>query len=169
MFTTYKAEAYRSHDPKWSFKPTSGEGASYRGARFNPKGKHALYLSLSQVGALIESQQGFSLKSQPKLLCTYEVDIDKIVDLTDIKVCVHYDIDPTKLCGQWIGVNTPYSQVIASRLMTLGANGILVPSFAKGADNCINLVLWQWSDKLPHKVVVIDDNDALPKNQDSWR
>jgi RES domain-containing protein len=169
MFKKFNGDAYRSHDPMWSFEPTSGEGASFRGARFNPKGTHALYLSLSQVGALIESQQALTLKSQPKLLCTYEVNIDKIVDLTNIKVCAHYDIDPTKLGGQWIGINDPYPQLIAKKLIKHGANGIIVPSFAKGADNCINLVLWRWSDKLPRKVTVIDDNNALPKNQDSWR
>ncbi|TJV36829.1 MAG: hypothetical protein E5Y18_13750, partial [Mesorhizobium sp.] len=35
---------YRAHDPRWAFKPTSGDGASSRGARFNPKGVPALYL-----------------------------------------------------------------------------------------------------------------------------
>ena len=75
--------AYRSHDPRWAFAPISGEGSARYGGRFNAKGQPALYLSLSQVGALLESQQGFPKRAAPKLICSYEIDIQNIVDLTD--------------------------------------------------------------------------------------
>jgi len=31
------SRCYRAHDPRWSFKPLSGDGGAIRGARFNPK------------------------------------------------------------------------------------------------------------------------------------
>ena len=56
----FAGRAYRAIDPKWSFGPLSGEGAALRGARFNPPGVPALYLSLDPVTALNEVAQGFA-------------------------------------------------------------------------------------------------------------
>lgn len=59
---------------------------------------------------------------------------------------------------------------LAKRLVKEDWAGILVPSYAKNAPSeGVNLVLWQWGDTLPHQVIVIDDKDRLPKNQNSWR
>jgi uncharacterized membrane protein YfcA len=33
----FEGTCYRAHDPRWSFKPLSGDGGAIRGARFNPK------------------------------------------------------------------------------------------------------------------------------------
>ena len=49
--------AYRVHDPKWSFAPTSGAGAGKYGGRANRPGINALYLSLELQTALSEYQQ----------------------------------------------------------------------------------------------------------------
>jgi hypothetical protein len=47
---------------------------------------------------------------------------------------------------------------------------IIVPSFAARATACdANLVFWKWAAVPPHKVVVIDDERRLPRNQDSWK
>ena len=73
---------YRAHDPRWAFKPTSGDGAAIRGARFNPKGVPALYLGLTIMTAVKEANQGFAHRIDPCVLCSYEVDCDDIVDLT---------------------------------------------------------------------------------------
>ncbi|MBV8458027.1 MAG: RES domain-containing protein, partial [Acetobacteraceae bacterium] len=72
---------YRAHDPKWSFKPLSGEGGAQRGGRFNPRGTPALYLSLSIMTAVKEANQGFAFKIQPCVLCCYEVDCEDVADL----------------------------------------------------------------------------------------
>jgi RES domain-containing protein len=56
------------------------------------------------------------------------------------------------------------------RLVGQGGAGILVPSFALGADAADeNLVLWSWGERLPHQVKVIDPSGRLPRNQLSWR
>ncbi len=44
-----------------------------------------------------------------------------------------------------------------------------MPSFAPGAtERDVNLVLWQWADRLPHRVTVFDPGGKLPKDQRSW-
>jgi RES domain-containing protein len=50
----FQGICYRAHEPKWSFMPLSGSGASINGGRFNPKGIPALYLSLSVETAIKE-------------------------------------------------------------------------------------------------------------------
>jgi len=53
--------------------------------------------------------------------------------------------------------------------MSEGAAGIIVPSFASNAPpQAKNLVLWGWDDKSPHQVMLIDDNNCMPRNQSSW-
>ncbi len=44
----FQGLAYRAHDPRWSFKPLSGEGAAVHGGRFNPKGSAG---ALSRAGS----------------------------------------------------------------------------------------------------------------------
>jgi RES domain-containing protein len=48
--------------------------------------------------------------------------------------------------------------------------GIIVPSYAAGADRkAKNLVLWRWSEDLPHRVRIVDEERRLPRNDASWR
>lgn len=72
---------YRAHDPRWSFRPVSGDGAAIRGARFNRKGVPALYLAPTLVTSVKEINQGFARKIEPCVLCSYDVDCEDIVDL----------------------------------------------------------------------------------------
>lgn len=46
IFTALDTVAYRVHDPKWAYAPTSGAGAGSHGGRANRPGISALYLSL---------------------------------------------------------------------------------------------------------------------------
>lgn len=168
MLKNFKGVVFRAHDPKWAFLPDSGRGAELTGGRFNYVGTKALYLSLTNIGALLESQQGFSNKAQPKLLCSYEVDVTKILDLTDPQVVKYYDIDFKLLDCAWMLDDKPYSQELSKALIAKGINGIISPSYVKGGESCQNLILWNWKKTKPNKVNVIDDFDALPKNQLSW-
>ena len=79
----FRGLAYRAHDPRWSFKPLSGEGAAIHGGRFNPKGTPALYVSLDPITAIKEAAQRFAHKFEPSVLCAYEIDCEDIVDLRD--------------------------------------------------------------------------------------
>lgn len=168
MLKAFKGLAFRAHDPRWAFLPDSGEGAKRIGGRFNPIGTKALYLSLTNIGALLESQQGFNNKAQPKLICSYDVDVTNILDLTDPIAVEHYGLDVSSLDCAWMLEDNPYSQVISKSLFKQGVNGLISPSYVKGGDGCLNLILWKWSRAKPDKVVVIDDFEALPKNQRSW-
>jgi RES domain-containing protein len=164
---------YRAHDPKWSFKPLSGEGASLRGARFNPKGVPALYLSLSIATAIKEANQGFAFKINPCVLCCYDVDCADVADLRTPRGRARHRVAFADMACAWMALTAagkePPSWAIARRLRAQGCCGILVPSFAPGASaSDHNLVLWDWSDRLPHQVRVYDPSGRLPKNQLSW-
>ena len=168
MLRTFKGIAFRAHDPRWAFLPDSGEGSNRTGGRFNQVGTQALYLSLTNIGALLESQQGFNNKAQPKLICAYEVDVTNILDLTDPVAVEHYSINKRLLDCAWMLEDDPYSQVLSKKLFEQGVNGVISPSYAKGGEDCLNLILWRWTKSKPNKVIVIDDFEALPKNQLSW-
>ncbi|QIG51328.1 RES domain-containing protein [Nordella sp. HKS 07] len=162
---------YRAQNPVWSFKPTSGDGAALRGARFNPKGVPSLYLALTIIGAVKEANQGLAHRIDPCVLCAYDVDC---VDIADLRTEAGRDAAGIRFedmsCG-WMDFlargERPPSWSIYDRLCEASA-GILVPSFAPGAvASDFNLVLWRWGDA-PHKVEVIDPEGRLPRSQASW-
>ena len=169
----FQATCFRAHDPRWSFKPISGDGAALRGARFNPRGLPALYLAMSLETAIKEANQGFARKIDPCVLCSYEVDCTDIIDLrTDADRAAH-GIALSDMSCAWLSIlnsgGTPPSWTIATGLIANGAAGVIVPSFAPGATaDDQNLVLWDWSEVLPHKVAVHDPSGRLPKNALSW-
>lgn len=165
---------YRAHDPRWAFKPTSGGGAAIRGARFNPKGVPALYLAMTIMTAVKESNQGFAHRIDPCVLCSYEVDCADIADLTSEQGRGDFFVTLEDMACAWATAlsdgRRPASWSIYDRLRRRGIAGILVPSFAPGAEiEDRNLVLWDWGPELPHKVSVFDPSGRLPKDQLSWR
>ncbi|MCV9938239.1 RES family NAD+ phosphorylase [Boseaceae bacterium BT-24-1] len=165
---------YRAHDPRWAFKPTSGDGAAIRGARFNPKGVPPLYLGLSIMTAIKEANQGFAHRIDPCVLCSYEIDCEDIADLTTAEGRREHAVEFDVMACAWAAALAdgcrPQSWSIYERLSSQDAAGICVPSFAPGAEaNDLNLVLWKWGPELPHKVIVVDPSGRLPKEQLSWR
>lgn len=169
----FVATCYRAHDPRWAFKPISGDGAAIRGARFNPRGVPALYLALTVMTAVKEANQGFAYRVDPCVLCSYDVDSEDIIDLRAPADRDAAGIDLDEMACAWMGFlangERPPSWAIHDRLNGQGAAGILVPSFAPGADDDDqNLVLWRWGEDLPHRVAVYDPSGRLPRNQLSW-
>jgi len=165
---------YRAHDPRWAFKPIAGDGAAIRGARFNPKGAPALYLALGIMTAVKEANQGLAYRIDPCVLCSYDVDCKDIVDLRKPEDREGAGIRHEDMACAWMDFlaegKRPPSWAIYERLIGQGAAGILVSSFAPGADTADqNLVLWSWGEDLPHRVTVIDPSGRLPHNQLSWR
>jgi RES domain-containing protein len=77
----FQAICYRGHDPRWAHSPLSGEGAAVRGGRFNPQGVPALYVSLTLDTLLAEQGHGFANRLLPLTICSYDVDVDDIIDL----------------------------------------------------------------------------------------
>jgi len=169
-----RGQVYRAHHPRWAFRPTSGEGAALHGGRFNPKGVPALYTSRRLETAWLEAQQGFPFKAQPMTLCVYEVDCEDVIDLTDPSERDRLGTTEAELSGPWEDLalqgHAPPTWALARRLIGAGVAGILVRSFAPGAEPAdINAAFWRWSDDLPHRVRVIDDQNRLPRDDTSWR
>ena len=169
-----KTTAYRAHDPKWSFRPLSGDGAAFHGGRFNPRGVPALYLGLTPMAAIKEASQGLAFRIEPLVLCSYAVDCEAVIDLSDEAVVEGLAIRPSDLACGWLLMASenrqPPTWALAERLIAEGHAGAIVPSFAPGATiDDRNLVLWRWGPIPPHKVTVHDPSGRLPKNQLSWK
>ena len=166
--------AYRAHDPRWSFKPLSGDGAAIHGGRFNPKGHPALYLALDPITAIKEAAQGFARKFEPYVLCTYEIDCEDVVDLRAKDDRRSAGVAEDDMACAWFAEaaagHEPASWRLARDLIAGGAAGLIAPSYAATAGHAdANLILWRWSARLPHKVAVFDPSGRLPKNQLSWQ
>jgi len=169
----FRGTCYRVHDPRWSFRPLSGDGAAVHGGRFNPRGVPALYLSLDLVTAVREANQGLAARIEPCVLCGYDVDCDDVVDLRDGPARAQAGVSFEELACAWallaLERKPVPSQALAARLIGAGRAGVLVPSFAVGAAaDGHNLVLWKWEPDLPHRVTVHDPSGRLPKSQLSW-
>ncbi len=169
----YRGIAYRAHRPEWAFSPLSGEGAERYGGRFNQKGVPALYLAITEVLALAEYNQGFLHRPQPKTLCAYNLNCDDILDLTDAHSRDIAKITLDELGCAWESIAnggaTPPTWSLSNRLITDGYAGVIAPSFATNAPpEGVNIILWDWSESLPHQVLLIDDDSRLPADQSSW-
>ncbi len=169
----FEGLAYRAHDPRWSFKPMSGEGAAIHGGRFNPKRIPALYVTLDPITAVKEAAQSLARKFEPCVLCTYEIECEDVVDLrTEAKRQTEGVAEEEVACAWFAEAaagRVPASWRLALRLIERGAAGLLVPSFVAGArHDDINLILWRWGNRPPHKVSVYDPSGRLPKKQLSW-
>ena len=144
------------------------------GGRFNRPGRPTLYVSMRFETAWLEAQQAFPFKAQPMTLCSYDVDCEDVVDLTDPATLAALGVDHAVLACPWErladGRETPPSWSLADRLIAEGRAGIVAPSFAFGASGAdVNVIFWRRGPDPPHQVRVIDDAGRLPKNDSSWR
>ena len=112
---------------------------------------------------------------QPILLCAYEADAEPIFDSLNGQQCADHGVAATDLsCPGWRAVmyrgGVPASHALADRLIADGFIGLQVRSFANGAGpDDVNLVFWHWSDRLPSRVVVVDDQGRLPTAESGQR
>jgi RES domain-containing protein len=115
----------------------------------------------------------FRSRFDPLTVCTYDLDIEEMVDLTTDPGRGTANVQLSELQCSWAedmaAGKEPASWKVAKRLIGEGASGIIVPSFARGArPDMHNVVLWKWGSDLPHRVLVHDPSGRLPKNQLSW-
>ena len=112
------------------------------------------------------------LPLQPVTLCCYEVDSEPVFDAANPERLASVGCTPEDLRCDWrrdrrVGRLSP-SQALADRLMGDGYAGMLVGSFRRGAHpDDRNLVLWQWSDSLPIRVRLVDDEGRLASDRSS--
>lgn len=168
-----RGTVYRAHNPRWAFAPESGAGAARTGGRFNPLGMAALYTARRFETAWLEAQQGMPFKAQPLTLCAYAVDCDDVLDLTEPATLRANAITPADLACPWKDLATsgvtPPSWRVATQLRAAGTAAIIVPSYASGATIAdVNVVFWSWSVIPPHQVLVIDNEQRLPRDDRSW-
>jgi RES domain-containing protein len=136
----------------------SGDGAKSKGGRFNLVDIPALYLARTIEGCFLEQAHGFPLRFDPLTVCTYDLDIEGIVDLTTDPGRSTVSVRLSELQCSWAADTTagkePASWKIAKQLIGAGVSGIIVPSFAHGArPDMHNVVLWKWGPDLPHRVL----------------
>ena len=161
----YRDKLYRALNPVWASKPLSGDGAARFGGRFNSVGTPALYCSLSPLTALREANQVGDL--QPTVLVAYNAQIESIFDGRSVRALADFGMTPEFLGDPaWRDEVTASgearTQTFAESLIGRGYNGLLVPSFARGAGaDDLNLVLWRWGAQPPSQLDLIDDENRL--------
>lgn len=154
------ARVFRALNPRWAADPLSGDGAALHGGQFNVRGTPALYTALLPETALREANQIGSL--QPTLLVEYAGATGRLLDGRVAERLAPFGATPEALADRgWrqamIAHGTAPTQDLAARLIAAGYDGLLVPSYARGAAaRDINLVLWRWPD-----LRVIDDDSRL--------
>ncbi len=161
----FQGALYRALNPIYAREPLSGRGAELYGGRFNRKGTPALYTSVSVMTALREANQVGSL--QPTMLVSYDADIERVFDSRDDAALQAEGMEASALAdatwrNQMKATGEAKTQAFARRLVAAGYHGLLIRSFAPGAtNNDLNLVLWNWSDALPSRLTLIDDEGRL--------
>ena len=159
----YRGTLYRALNPRWAREPLSGEGARRHGGRFNPRGVPALYTSADVLTAVREANQAGAL--QPTVLVSYEADLEPVLDGRDPAALAEWDATPETLAApDWrvrMRSGEAPTQRLARRLIEAGVAGLLVPSYARGAEGGVNLVLWRWEPERPTRLAVVDDEGRL--------
>jgi RES domain-containing protein len=118
--------------------------------------------------AIAEYEQDLGIR--PGTLCAYEVEAERVVDLTDSAARAALRVDAAVLTTLWkqiafIDRARPPSWDLADRLIRLGLAGARVPSVRSAG---ANLVLWRWNDGTGARVTVLDPLGDLPRSQASW-
>lgn len=127
--TLFNGQGFRHLGPRYD--PLSGEGARLHGGRFNPPGSFpVLYLCQSRPCAVAElkrlgERQSIGVEGLlPRVLYRYEIELDRVLDLTDGDVRSHVGLGTDVLTGpDWTAC-----QDLGVVAHALGASGINSPS-----------------------------------------
>lgn len=167
---TLRTTLYRAHTPRWATEPTSGAGAARQGGRFNRPGVPALYLSFAAATALHEYQQT-SPFLPPCTLCSYEVQLNGLVDLRQLSNGPPWDDLWQDWRDDWrhtlleLHIEPP-TWVLSDLVRDAGYRGIIFPSML--AYDGVNVMLYNDRLDADNWVRVLDPTHQLPKDQSSW-
>ncbi len=170
----FQGSVYRAHNPEWAWDPLSGAGAKLHGGRFNRRGRAALYTSLDVLVAVREVSP-LGAPFHPLTLCQYRVECENVFDTRDPKAMKREKVSEDQLeCPFWnqemLEGQVPASHRLAERLIERGYAAMIVRSFADGVGpEDMNLVLWKWTKRRPHRIILFDPDRRLPKDGSSWR
>lgn len=146
----FTARTFRVVPPRWAHVPLSGEGARLHGGRYNPPGMLAFYSALDPHTAYAEYTQ--ALYDRPGLLCSFDIDGARILDLTDSEGLAASGLTETDLRLRWFGRRDAPTQLAALRLLDQGVDGLIYASHQHAMGR--NLVLWRWNG--PPSVSLVD-------------
>ncbi|MGH9054963.1 MAG: RES family NAD+ phosphorylase [Acidimicrobiales bacterium] len=141
--TRFAGEGWR-HLPA-EYDPLSGEGARLHGGRFNPPGSFpVLYICQSRPCAVAElkrlgERQAIGVEGLlPRMLYRYEIDLDRVLDLTngDVRAQVGPGV------GALTGPDWTACQELGVAAHALGARAINSPS-ATGVDDVLAVFIQQ--------------------------
>ncbi len=148
---------FRVLKPRYAHEPLSGRGAELTGGRFNRPGRAAFYLSADPLTAYAEyTASGYD---KPGLMCSYDVDVSPIADLTDAGVCAEQGVSSDDLARRWIGVPDAPTHIVSDRLIQAGFVGAMFSSIQHR--DGVNMVLWAW-DKPDADIRLVDRLSEAP-------
>jgi RES domain-containing protein len=160
----YAGLLYRALNPVYAADPLSGQGAALHGGRFNPRGMAALYVAMSLPTALREANQVGHL--QPTTLIAIQATVRNLFDTRDESTLGQHGLTEAELADPgWrdamLRKGEAPTQTLARKIHAGGHAGMVVRSFARGADALdFNMVLWR-VDGPGVTLEVIDDHNRL--------
>lgn len=122
------------------FNEYAPERINTGGARWNPPGVGAIYAALERETAIAEGEH--MIEVQPRrifrrrVLYELEVDVDKVVDLTDAAALASVGLTLADVASD----DFTACQRVGGAIEWLGNGGILVPSARRAGDNMVILI-----------------------------
>jgi len=151
--------------PDWLF--TSG-----RRNRFNTRDLHCLYLSEEETTALSEQRRPLVGQDDPTehpVIFRVEVNLHRVLDLTETIVCMALGLDLGDLEAPWVKARTPTATQILGQVVAMRSDisAIRFPSVAAKESGTVgvNVVIYREQVASPDKVTIYG-RDGKPAQ--SW-
>lgn len=159
---------WRAFVPRWAHLPLSGEGAARFGGRWNPVGAPAIYAARELSTAWAEYNQGFV--QHPALIARLELTGARLADLTVSETLLALGIGEDIHRCEWRDLMdaglVPATHALRERLLAIGFDGVIYPSFMSPGGTCV--ALWRWNTEGAPRLEIVDPDDRLPKTPASW-
>jgi len=159
---------WRAYVPRWAHLPLSGVGAARFGGRWNPVGSPAIYAARELSTAWAEYNQGFV--QHPALIAQLRLTGARLADLVSPEGLVRLGIAPEIHRCEWRAAldegERPETHALRERLLALGFDGVIYPSFMSPGGTCV--ALWRWNGEGEPRLEVIDPDGRLPRTPASW-